>query len=94
MACLLSPISRDMGVWVKTTIDIADGLLREAKDLARRQRTTLRALLEEGLRHVLERRRRPPREGIRLVTFRGRGLRPDVGSFADMLERAYDGRGA
>lgn len=42
-----------MGIRVKTTIDIADGLLSEAKDRARLQDTTLRALVEEGLRMVL-----------------------------------------
>jgi hypothetical protein len=44
-----------MVIWVKTTIDIADGLLMDAKERARRDRTTLRALIEEGLRTVLDR---------------------------------------
>jgi hypothetical protein len=42
-----------MVIWVKTTIDIADGLLMEAKERAQRDRTTLRALVERGLRKVL-----------------------------------------
>jgi hypothetical protein len=43
----------DMVIWVKTTIDIASGLLMEAKERARRERTTLRALIERGLSTVL-----------------------------------------
>jgi hypothetical protein len=43
----------DMVIWVKTTIDIASGLLMEAKERARREETTLRALIERGLSTVL-----------------------------------------
>ncbi len=42
-----------MVVWVKTTIDIADGLLSEARERARQEGTTLRQLVERGLRCVL-----------------------------------------
>jgi hypothetical protein len=47
----------DMVIWVKTTIDIADVLLVDAKERAHQRGTTLRALVEEGLRTVLD---RPP----------------------------------
>jgi hypothetical protein len=39
---------------MKTTVDIQDQLLRRAKAEAKRGGTTLRALIEEGLRLVLE----------------------------------------
>jgi hypothetical protein len=42
-----------MVIWVKTTVDIADGLLAQAKERARDERTTLRQLIERGLRSVL-----------------------------------------
>jgi len=43
-----------MVIRVKTTIDIAAGLLREAKERAASERTTLRSLVERGLRTVLD----------------------------------------
>jgi len=39
---------------MKTTIDIADPILDKARKLAARQWTTLRSLVERGLRHVLD----------------------------------------
>ena len=43
-----------MGTHMKTTIDIADGLLDQARERARAEGRTLRAVIEEGLRRVLE----------------------------------------
>src|SRR5215218_5709383 len=40
-------------VAMKTTLDISDPLLREARKVAARQGTTLRALVELGLRRIL-----------------------------------------
>jgi hypothetical protein len=45
-----------MVVWMKATIDIAEAMLKEAKLIAAREGTTLRALVEEGLRHVIDER--------------------------------------
>lgn len=42
-----------MGGNMKTTIDVSDALFNSVKELARQRRTTLRALIEEGLRRVL-----------------------------------------
>ena len=47
------PIFRNMGTHMKTTIDLSDALFESAKGLAQRRQTTLRALVEEGLRRVL-----------------------------------------
>jgi hypothetical protein len=45
---------------MKTTLDLADALFIQAKAMAQAQNTTLRALVEEGLRTVLETRSAPP----------------------------------
>jgi len=63
---------------MKTTVDIADELLGEARKVASREGITLRAVIEAGLRkEVSERRRRKPFR-LRRATFLGRGLRPDL----------------
>jgi hypothetical protein len=43
---------------MKTTLDIADPLLNEARKLAAREGTTLRALVEQGLRQVIADKKR------------------------------------
>ena len=61
---------------MKITIDIAAPLLRDVRQLAARNGTTLRALVERGLRRVLEDGNRS--RTLRKVTFKGRGLRPEL----------------
>lgn len=46
---------------VKTTIDIADDLISRAKLVQKRDGVTLRALVEDGLRLVLDRDTRKPK---------------------------------
>jgi Bacterial antitoxin of type II TA system, VapB len=43
----------DMVRHMKTTVNLSDELLREAQEFARRERTTLRELIETGLRAVV-----------------------------------------
>ena len=38
---------------MKTTVQIPDSLFEEARKLANRERTTLKALIEEGLRRIV-----------------------------------------
>jgi hypothetical protein len=42
-----------MGAHMKTTIELSDALFHSAKELASKSQTTMRALVEEGLRRVL-----------------------------------------
>ena len=42
-----------MGAHMKTTIEVSDALFSSAKEFASRSQTTMRALVEEGLRRVL-----------------------------------------
>lgn len=75
----LSGIASDMGTHMKTTIELGDSLLAEAKRLAAEDNTTLRALVEAGLREVLDkRRRRAAPFRLRRVTVKGKGLRPQL----------------
>lgn len=64
---------------MKTTIDISDPLLRQAKKIAATEHTTLRALIEAGLRKILEEKtiRKKPFQ-LKQVTFKGDGLQPQV----------------
>jgi hypothetical protein len=59
---------------MKTTLDIDDQLLSEAKALAAHQRTSLTRLIEEGL-HLRLRVRSPagPRGKVTLPLLKGRG---------------------
>jgi hypothetical protein len=59
---------------MKTTVELPDGLLREAKQTAIRERTTVRALIEQGLRTVLTARKQSGAFTLRQASFRGDGL--------------------
>ena len=59
---------------MKTTLDISDQLLADAKALAAQQRTSLTRLIEEGLQLRLRAQAAPqPRGKRRLPVFKGRG---------------------
>jgi len=60
---------------MKTTLDINDQLLADAKALAAQQRTSLTRLIEEGLQLRLRAQAAaaPPRGKLRLPVFKGRG---------------------
>jgi Arc/MetJ family transcription regulator len=81
---------------MKTTIDIADGLLAQAKQVAAAEGITLRELVEGALRRELADRERRHAFRLRRVTFGGRGLQPGVadGSWQRIRDLAYEGRGA
>jgi hypothetical protein len=63
---------------MKTTLDISDALLDEARAIAARERVTLRALVEQGLRHVVKEKKRKAKFVLRDMAFEGKGLRPDI----------------
>jgi hypothetical protein len=82
---------------MKTTVDIADALLSEAKKVAAQQNVTLRELVEEGLRHSLAARTKRAPFKLRDASFKGgKGLQPEVAGLGwdKILEMAYEGRGA
>jgi len=84
-----------MASHMKTTIQIPDGLLTEAQRLAKREHTTLKALVQEGLRRVIDDHRRKRAFQLRKASFKGDGLAPAMEGapwerFRDMT---YEGRG-
>ena len=63
---------------MKTTIQIPDSLLKEARKLANEERTTLKSLMEEGLRRIVSERKRRGSFKLRKATFKGKGLQPHL----------------
>ncbi len=80
---------------MKTTVDIPLALLQEAKKVAAAEGSTVRALMEEGLRRVLLEHQQPSSFHLRKVSFKGDGLYPDLagGSWDSLRHRIYEGRG-
>jgi hypothetical protein len=80
---------------MKTTLDISDPLLRDVRKIAARERTTLRALVEQGLRHVVATKKQRTAFRLRQVTFRGRGLRPELREtgWERVRDLIYEGNG-
>lgn len=64
---------------MRTTVDIDDDLLSEAKQIAAAQGTSVRALLEQGLRNVLRDSKQKPKRHQKIPrSHRRGGLRPGV----------------
>ncbi len=84
-----------MGSLMKTTIEISDALFEAAKRRAGERGTTLRALVEEGLRGVLAVPTAGQTFALRDGSVGGKGLRPDVreGGWERIAELTYEGHG-
>ena len=80
---------------MKTTVEIPDALLDEARRIAERQDTTLRTLIIEGLRKSLAERKRATPFRLRKATFRGKGLQAEAAgaTWNRIRDMAYEGRG-
>lgn len=81
---------------MKTTVEIADPLLTEAKRVAARDGTTVRALIEDGLRRVLEEREARTPFVLRRASFGGEGVHPEMreGAWERIRDLIYEGHGA
>jgi len=78
---------------MKTTIEIAGPLFEEAKAVADREHTTLRALVEEGLRAVLASKTTAKPFKLRDASFKGcKGLAPEFadGNWERIRDAIYD----
>jgi hypothetical protein len=81
---------------MKTTVEISDTLLTEARQLAAREGLTLRTLIERGLHRVIEEAASRPRFKLRRATFGGSGLQPEFrdAPWERIRDTIYQDRGA
>ncbi|MDP9291535.1 MAG: type II toxin-antitoxin system VapB family antitoxin [Verrucomicrobiota bacterium] len=95
---ICAAIGLNMGSHImKTTIEIADDLFERAQGLARKEKTTFRAIAEQGLRMVLkEKQAKPAKWKWKPVTFRGGGLTDEFknASWEKIRDEIYRGHGA
>ena len=80
---------------MKTTVEISDSLLREAKKAARREGVTLRTIIERGLRRIVAEAGQKTPFRLRHASFRGNGLTAEAegGDWKRIRDLAYEGRG-
>ena len=76
---------------MRTTINLDDDLLAEAKQVAARTGATLAAVVEDALRESLHRRHRTARRAVELPTFGEGGVLgadlDDSAALLDLMER-------
>ena len=81
---------------MKTTIDIADPLFRQAKRLAARRNTTFKELVENALREELSKElSNASATAIKTHTFRGQGMQAGLSwdDWSSIRSLSYEGRG-
>jgi hypothetical protein len=80
---------------MKTTVNISDTLHIEARKIAAAEKTTVKDLIEEGLRKIIAERSRNSDFRMRKATFKGKGLQPHLSgaSWEKIREMAYEERG-
>lgn len=77
---------------MKTTIDISDDLAAQAKQLAKREGTTLRAIIEQGIRLKLEQSCSAQPYELPVKSVKGHGLQAEFSdkSWEEIREAAYE----
>ena len=85
-----------MVIHMKTTIQIPDVLFEEVRMLARQENTTVKVIIEEGLRPIISERKRRSYFKLRKVTFKGTDFQPHLAGtiWYQILQVSYEGRGA
>ncbi len=81
---------------MKTTIQIPDSLFNEARKLANDEQTTLKALMEEGLRRIISEHRQRGSFKLRSAVFKGNGLQSNMegANWERIRDTSYEGRGS
>ncbi len=88
-------IFNDMLRHMRTSVEINDALFSRARRCAQQRRTTLRALVEEGLQRLVTEPPRTTKFRLRSVTFAGKGFQSKARNAAweDIRSAIYEGRG-
>jgi hypothetical protein len=86
-------------IWLthmKTTVEISEDLFARTREVAQREGTTLRSLIEEGLRAALAQREQKTAYQWPDLSVDGEGVSPEIdeGSWEPLRDRIYAGRGA
>lgn len=81
---------------MKTTIELPEALFERAKRHARARKTTLKALIEQGLRLVLAEKRDGAAFKLRDASVDGKGLDPEHrnATWEQLRDTIYKGEGA
>jgi len=80
---------------MKTTVEISEPLLSEARKMATREGITLSALIERGLQRVVAESTQGTPFKLRRGSFKGKGLQPDLrhASWEQIRRRAWESEG-
>ena len=77
---------------MKTTVDIADALFHDARQIAAARSLTMRQIIEAGLRKVIAESAKPPFK-LQDGAFGGEGLVRPM-NWDEIRDEIYEGRGA
>ncbi|MBN2124449.1 MAG: DUF2191 domain-containing protein [Deltaproteobacteria bacterium] len=80
---------------MKTTVDINDSLLEDVRRQAAAEKTSVKALIEEALRRIMNERKQEGRFRLRKAAFKGNGLQAPVADapWEHIRDMSYEGRG-
>jgi len=81
---------------MKMTIDISNELLIKAKEFAVKRRTTLSAIIEQGIRNMLKEQQSGEHYVLPDMSVGGNGLQADFRdkTWSDFRDAAHEGRGS
>ncbi len=90
------PVKSVMGTRMKTTIEIQDDLMKAAKALARKHGTTLKSIIERGIRTTLKEEQQSANYELADKSVKGKGLQTDYqqATWADVRDTVYRERGS
>ena len=80
---------------MKTTFELPEALIEQARRVAQREGATLRALVEEGLQRSIEARRRTAHRQLDFPSYGGDGLTDEFrgAPWSRTRDEIYRGRG-